>query len=222
MKQSIELKRLPEAVSVGILEELENVPTALLADTDDGVVSLGEPLVAMSRRTSFIGEALTISTGSMAQWKALDLARAGHVLIIAAQGRPEAEFGAIYVQLALQKGVAAIVTDGLLRDREEIAQLDLPVFACGSHPSSPADSTVGRVGLPIEVKGVRISSGDIVIGDADGIAVIPQAALATVRVKLAAQSDREDRLRRALSAASGAGMPEGIRAALGRVQITER
>lgn len=221
MKQSIELKGLPESASIGNLGEFKDVPTALLADTDHGVVALGAPLVAMTQRASFVGEALTISSGSMAQWKALDLARAGHVLIIAAQGRPEAEFGAIYVQLALRKGVSAIVTDGLIRDREEIALQDLPVFACGSHPSSPADATVGRVGFPIDVQGLRIACGDVIAGDADGIAVIPRVVLTTVRAKLAAQRAREDNLRRSLGASTAPDMPDGIRAALSRVQLTE-
>ncbi|MBL8265965.1 RraA family protein, partial [Steroidobacter sp.] len=190
MKQSIELKHLPAAVPAEILQDFKDVPTALLADTDDGVVSLGQPLVAMTSKTCFIGEALTISTGSMAQWKALEMARRGHVLIIAAQGRPEAEFGAIYVHLALQKGIAAIVTDGLIRDREEIARLDIPVFACGSHPSSPADATVGRVGYPIDLQGVRIEAGEVIVGDDDGVAIVPHVVLTTVRDKLTTQRKR--------------------------------
>lgn len=174
------------------LDVLCDVPTALLADTDLSVKALGEPLRNFGKKQAFVGEALTIRTGSLAQWKALDLARAGQVLVIATGGRRnESEFGGVFVNLALRKGIAAIVTDGLLRDRDEIRQLDIAVFACGSHPSSPDDPQQGRIGLPEELGGVRVATGDIITGDSDGLAIIPQNSLPGVLQKLEGQRKRE-------------------------------
>jgi 4-hydroxy-4-methyl-2-oxoglutarate aldolase len=204
------------------LDGLADAPTALLADAHRAVIAIGEPLRSLGGRASFVGEALTIHDGSLAQWKALDIAHAGQVLVIAADGRRDrSEFGAIYATLAARKCIAAIVTDGLLRDRDEIARLDIAVFACGSHPSSPADPQQGRIGFPEEIVGVRIATGDIVVGDADGLAIIPRASLQDVLGRLDSQRLKESSLE---AGASGpeAGLPPRILEAVRAVPIVER
>ncbi len=94
------------------------------------------------------------------------------------------------------KGVAAFVTDGLARDRAGIVAAGLPLFAMGIVPNSPASSGPGQVGAPVVVGGVRVCSGDIVVGDADGVVVIPlaqaDAVLARLRVVQAAEKTAEE------------------------------
>jgi len=94
------------------------------------------------------------------------------------------------------KGVAAFVTDGLARDRAGIVAAGLPLFAMGIVPNSPASSGPGQVGAPVVLGGVRVSSGDIVVGDADGVVVIPLAQADTVLARLrkvqAAEKAAED------------------------------
>ena len=84
------------------------------------------------------------------------------------------------------KGVAAFVTDGLARDRTGIVATGLPLFAMGIVPNSPASSGPGEVGAPVVLGGVLVSSGDIVVGDADGVVVIPLAQAETVLARLRA------------------------------------
>jgi 4-hydroxy-4-methyl-2-oxoglutarate aldolase len=88
------------------------------------------------------------------------------------------------------KGVAAFVTDGLARDRAGIVATGLPTFAAGIVPTSPAANGPGEVGAPVVCGGVHVRSGDIVVGDADGVVVIPQ--------------DRADAVLRALDAVRAA------------------
>lgn len=71
------------------------------------------------------------------------------------------------------KGIAAFVTDGLARDRAGIIAAGLPLFAMGISPNSPASNGPGQVGAPVVLGGVQVCSGDIVVGDADGVVVIP-------------------------------------------------
>jgi 4-hydroxy-4-methyl-2-oxoglutarate aldolase len=79
-------------------------------------------------------------------------------------------------------GFAALVTDGLARDRAGIVAAGLPLFCAGIVPNSPAKNGPGSVGLPITIGGVPVSPGDVVVGDADGVVVVPQAILdATVK-----------------------------------------
>lgn len=94
------------------------------------------------------------------------------------------------------KGVAAFVTDGLARDRAGIVAAGLPLFAMGIVPNSPASSGPGQVGAPIVLGGVHVSSGDIVVGDADGVVVVPlaqaEAVLARLRMVQAAERKAEE------------------------------
>ena len=87
--------------------------------------------------------------------------------------------------MAKNKGVAAIVTDGMARDSPGIVSVDLPVFARGITPNSCVRSGPGRIGLPIVCGGVAIQAGDILIGDRDGVVVIPQADLEAIVGQLA-------------------------------------
>jgi 4-hydroxy-4-methyl-2-oxoglutarate aldolase len=82
------------------------------------------------------------------------------------------------------KGVAGFVTDGLARDRAGIVAAGLPVFAMGIVPNSPASIGPGQVGAPVVLGGVHVCSGDIVVGDADGVVVVPLAQAHDVLARL--------------------------------------
>jgi 4-hydroxy-4-methyl-2-oxoglutarate aldolase len=90
------------------------------------------------------------------------------------------------------KGIAAFVTDGLARDRAGIVAAGLPLFCAGISPNSPAATGAGQVGAPILLGGVAIASGDIVVGDEDGVVVIPLADAEDVLNRLLAVRAAED------------------------------
>jgi 4-hydroxy-4-methyl-2-oxoglutarate aldolase len=108
------------------------------------------------------------------------------------------------------KGVAAFVTDGLARDRAGIVAAGLPLFAMGISPNSPASTGPGQVGAPVVLGGVRVCSGDIVVGDADGVVVVPlaqaDAVLARLRAVQAAEKTAADSVK--AGATSSASWPE--------------
>lgn len=171
---------------------LLSVPTAAILDADIDAAGIGTPIHAVSNATRFAGIAITATFGNLAQWKALEIAGPGDVLVISTHERRScAEFGAVYVGIAKRKGIAAIVTDGLLRDKEEIAALGIPVFAAGVHPASPPDPECGTVGIPVMIAGVQIATGDAVVGDSDGIAVVKRSQFARAPQALDQQADKE-------------------------------
>jgi 4-hydroxy-4-methyl-2-oxoglutarate aldolase len=86
-----------------------------------------------------------------------------------------AVIGDLAAGMMRNKGVAAFVTDGLARDRAGIIATGLPLFARGIVPNSPALNGPGTVGAPVVLGGVQVNPGDIVVGDADGVVVVPQA-----------------------------------------------
>lgn len=199
---------------------LRDVPTSVLADATREVGVAGHPLSMVAPRPAFIGPAIPISAGSLAQWKALEHVQPGDVLVIACGDRRDrAEFGAVFAAIAQARGVAAIITDGLLRDREEIAELALPVMAAGAHPTSPFDPAPGSVNLPITLSGLSIRSGDLVAGDGDGIAVIPPESLGKLAERLPAQKQKEAALQKAM--ATGI-LPDALVTGLARIAVQRR
>jgi 4-hydroxy-4-methyl-2-oxoglutarate aldolase len=124
-------------------------------------------------------------------------AQAGDVILCTNEAYTgTAVIGDLAAGVLRNKGVAAFVTDGLARDRAGIVATGLPLFAMGILSNSPASTGPGQVGAPIVLGGVAVSSGDIVVGDADGVAVIPldeaQAVLARLRIVQAAEQKAEE------------------------------
>jgi 4-hydroxy-4-methyl-2-oxoglutarate aldolase len=111
--------------------------------------------------------------------------------------------------IAKNRGAAGLVTDGLIRDRTDVEALQLPVFAMGVTPNSPHSKGPGTVGLPVTCGGRTIASGDIVVGDRDGVVTVPRAMIPDVLAKLkevkAAEAALLERVRGGLKEVASAG-----------------
>jgi 4-hydroxy-4-methyl-2-oxoglutarate aldolase len=128
-------------------------------------------------------------------------AQAGDVICCANDGfTGTAVIGDLAAGILHNKDVAAFVTDGLARDRAGIVATGLPLFAIGISPNSPASTGAGQVGAPIVLGGVPIASGDIVVGDEDGVVVVPLRDAQTVLARLAAVRTAEKSAEAALKA----------------------
>ncbi len=126
----------------------------------------------------FAGSALTIrirACDNLVIYKALDLAQPGDVLVIATNNfQGAATWGDLTSMIARAKGVAGMVTDGMVRDVEGICQVGVPVFARGATPNSPFKDGQGEVNFTVSCGGVTVRPGDILVGDGDGVVVIPR------------------------------------------------
>jgi regulator of RNase E activity RraA len=90
-------------------------------------------------------------------------------------------FGELISTFLARKGVAAIVTDAGIADVADVAATGLPVFCQGSAPiPGPARRLVGDLGRPVDCMGVTVCPGDVLVGDANGVAVIPSDMAAEV------------------------------------------
>ena len=144
-----------------------------------------------------VGVALTCNCGpgdNLALFGAMSIAEPGDILVAATGAfKGAAVTGDLMLGMALNRGIGGLVTDGLVRDIAGVLAVGLPVYCAGVSPNSPARNGPGTVGEPIDLGGLRIESGDILIGDRDGVVVVPRAraaavveALATVRAAEAA------------------------------------
>jgi 4-hydroxy-4-methyl-2-oxoglutarate aldolase len=148
-----------------------------------------------------VGAALTCNAGpadNLAVFGALSIARPGDILVAATGGYAgTAVTGDLLLGMARNRGIVGFVTDGMVRDIVGIVDVGLPVYCAGVTPNSPARNGPGTVGLSIDLGGQRIESGDLIIGDRDGVVVVPRqraaqviAALAEVRAAEAALDAR--------------------------------
>src|SRR5215475_15274571 len=110
------------------------------------------------------------------QRKAYDNVPAGHVLVIDCRGDTRAASGGGILTSRLKvRGAAGLVTDGCLRDSAEIGAMDFPVYCAG--PASPLNLSRHHAvdfNVPIACGGVAVYPGDLVIGDADGVGIVPR------------------------------------------------
>jgi 4-hydroxy-4-methyl-2-oxoglutarate aldolase len=109
-----------------------------------------------------------------------------------------AVIGDLLLGIAKNRGAAALVTDGLIRDITDIQALQVPCFATGISPNSPARNGPGTVGLPVVCGGLPVAAGDIVVGDPDGVVVVPRAQIAAVMGALVVVREKEAKLVRAV------------------------
>ncbi|KTS00526.1 fumarylacetoacetate hydrolase family protein [Microbacterium testaceum] len=197
------------ALTPALREKLGRVPVAALSGqlrkrglndvTIDGVHALtpGSRFVGTARTLRFLPhrEDLFASHGGgqNAQKRAFDAVEEGEVLVIEARGETgSGTLGDILAIRAHARGAAAIVTDGGVRDAEAVAAVGIPVFTAGPHPA-----VLGRRHVPWETDvaigcgGTTVEPGDILVGDGDGVIVLPPA-LAEEVVDAALAQEEED------------------------------
>jgi len=147
---------------------------------------------------SMFGTAVTARTypGDWAKpVQAIEAAGPGDVVVIDAGGVPPAVWGELATQSCIQRGIAGVVIDGAIRDSAEIAALGFPAFSRHVCPNAGEPKGFGELNVPVTVAGKRVSPGDIVLGDDDGVVVV-EAARATEYANRAMDVlEKENRLR---------------------------
>jgi 4-hydroxy-4-methyl-2-oxoglutarate aldolase len=114
------------------------------------------------------------------------------VLVIATQGfTGTATLGDNMAKIAQMKGAVGIVTDGMARDATEIIGFDMPCFCRGVTPNSAFPSGPGEVGLPIAMGEVMVDAGDLIMGDRDGVVIVPRTDIARIAKRLEAVAAAE-------------------------------
>jgi 4-hydroxy-4-methyl-2-oxoglutarate aldolase len=122
---------------------------------------------------------------NLALFGAMATAEAGDILVAATDAFTATSVtGDLLLGMAKNRGILGLVTDGLVRDLVGVLGVGLPVYCAGVTPNSPARNGPGTVGHTVTMGGVTIAPGDIVIGDNDGIVIIPLAQADSVLGKL--------------------------------------
>jgi 4-hydroxy-4-methyl-2-oxoglutarate aldolase len=173
----------------GELAEWRKIPTAMVGDALNRAQCMAGAIKPLRPNMRLVGQARTAqvpAADNAAIHAVLALARPGEVLVIDGQGHPDTGvWGGILTHAALRAQVSGVVLDGATRDSLEIAERGFPVFCRAVVPRGGQKGSYGMVDGPVSVGGVPVRSGDLVIGDGDGVAIVPlqrvEQTLADVR-----------------------------------------
>ncbi|MCX7346845.1 MAG: RraA family protein [Alphaproteobacteria bacterium] len=185
----------PRRLPPGVVAAFAATPASFIVDALGGRGALDWRIKPIGTTRPFAGSAFTCHCGpgdNLALCAAVAECKPGDVIVAATDGfTGTSVVGDLLLGIARNRGAVAFVTDGLVRDQADIEALDLPCYAAGATPNSPARNGPGEVGRPVQCGGLTISTGDLVIGDRDGVVVVPAKAIDQTLARLAAVKESE-------------------------------
>ncbi len=209
-------------VPAGLLDVIAGATPGNLCDAQGGGGALPTAIRPVTARCDFAGRALTVQLppgDHLALWAAIAQARPGDVLVAATGGcLTRAILGDLMAGLAINAGAVALVTDGALRDAEGIAGRGLVAFAAALCPTPPTRDGGGSVGQPVTLGEVTVRSGDLLVGNRDGVTVVPQSGFASLAEGLAGVRAREAAIEALIAA--GGHLPPAMREKLAACGVT--
>ncbi len=209
--------RLQKRPDQAILEKLRQIPTAFISDylKQIGIVNHTlrgvRPLSPFpSYKQHIAGPAITMALAPVSEaypytqapymhTEIVEQAEPGDVIVIAGQGAPFGFWGDHTTHQAMKQRLSAVVIDGFTRDSRPIRETGFPVFSTGV----TFESYVRRydpVGynIPVGCAGAMVRPGDVIVGDDDGVLVIPVEVLQQVATGIAVVDEAETELRQAV------------------------
>ena len=157
------------------------------------------PMAGIQTGKRMVGKAVTVRTypGDWAKpVEAIDIAKKGDVIVIDCEGVGKAVWGELASNSCMRKKIAGVVINGFARDTDDIEEIGFPVFARGKRPAAGEPKGFGEINVPIRISGVGIRPGDYIVGDCDGVVVIPKDKAVEVANRAMDVAEKENRIRR--------------------------
>ena len=178
------------------------IPTAIISDEMNRFATSAD-LRPVGPVTAFAGPALTVQVkagDNAALHYAVARAPKGSVLVCDAAGHTAtAVWGGILHHAATCRGIIAVVIDGAVRDVADLKRSAVPVYARGVTPGGPHKGWGGTINGVVQVGGCAVRPGDLIVGDEDGIAVVPPERAAEILPRCRARMAREQEVLDAIS-----------------------
>jgi 4-hydroxy-4-methyl-2-oxoglutarate aldolase len=156
----------------------KRLPTGNVCDANGKGGNMNSAIKPIGHKSKLVGPAVTVRSqpgDNLIMHKAIYEAEPGSVLVIDAHGYTEAgPFGDIMVTACQARGIAGVVLDGACRDANDIEEMGFPFFARALNPGGTVKESLGSVNEVIQCGGVMVKPGDLIVGDRDGVVVVPQ------------------------------------------------
>ena len=183
------------ALSAETIAAARDTASSLLGDAMNRSGIMAAAIGPVAAGTRLAGQARTVSAMAGDNGiihAAIPFMRPGEVLVVdAARVEDIAVWGEIMTHSAMRRGVAGLVLDGAIRDAAAIREMGFPVYCRAVVPRGPHKGFGGTIDAPIACGGVPVAPGDLIVGDDDGIAVVPLAKVETVLAAAQAAEARE-------------------------------
>lgn len=178
---SDEIIRRAKNLNVPLL--LDGLKAAKIDIPNGGCMDMG--INAVERGMTVVGTALTVETDNGDNFPihvaSYSFSAEGYVMVIDGKNyRERAYFGDLIMGACQAVGFEGMVIDGATRDRDGNVELGFPVYSRGFMPRGPIKKNEGNINTPIMCGGVKVCPGDLVVGDSDGVCVIPVEYIETV------------------------------------------
>lgn len=161
-----------------VIEQFKNIPTTAISDVLKGMNNINPSVKPLKDDYHIAGRAFTVKTAvgdNLAVLRAIKEAKPGDIIVVDAKGDTyRAIAGDFVVGMMQTMGFGGLVVDGVIRDIVDIRGLNFPVFSKGTTVSSGGKNGPGETNTPISCGGAQVNPGDIIVGDIDGVVVIPQ------------------------------------------------
>lgn len=159
-----------------ILEQFKDMPVANI-DDNMGRIAAVRANICRVNKGHLVGTAFTVKVpqgDNLMFHAAMDLAKPGDVIVIDAGGFGDrAIFGELMATYCKKRGLAGLICDGAIRDRDELAEMkNFPIFAISATPNGPYKNGPGEINTPVVIGDKVVHPGDIIVGDGDGVIII--------------------------------------------------
>lgn len=180
------------------MDQLNELATTSLSDAMKGLNSLDEGIKPLAQGMRVAGPATTVklrAADNKMVLKGILEAKPGDVLVIDAKSYVQnASAGDFVIALAKLVGISGVVIDGSVRDIEGIKDLNYPVFCKGVTTAASDKHGTGEVNVPISCGDAVIQPGDFIVGDENGVVVVPKNDVETV-IQKAIEKEDQDKMR---------------------------
>jgi RraA family protein len=186
-----------------LIKGFETVVTPHVSDNLNRMYAADHTLRPYHRSGKLLGSALTVKTrpgDNLMVHKAIDIAEPGDILVVDAGGdTTNAIIGEIMLRLSQRKGIKGFVINGAIRDLAAFQNGDFPVYAKGVTHRGPYKDGPGEINVPVALGGTIVHPGDIVLGDEDGLVVIPLEEAEKILEKVRIQEINEQNILKSIS-----------------------
>ena len=186
-----------------VVAAFEGVPSSIASDVTGNVrFAMDSGIKPVYEGADLAGTAVTVKAepgDNLVIHKAITMAEPGDVLVIDANGYVETgHLGELMCASCKANDLAGIVIDGAIRDRLDIAEMGFPVYARGVHPQGPLKQNAGSINVTVTCGNVAVDPGDVLVGDDEGVTVVPKAeaerVLEAAKEKMTAEKNTRERV----------------------------
>ncbi|KGX90425.1 RraA family protein [Pontibacillus marinus] len=187
---------LPRLLSEELIKRAKHLNTTLISDAMGCTGSMDYKIKPVASGMKVVGTAITVSMrpgDNLFLHHAIHSGKEGYVLVADGKGHTQnAYLGELMARAAKAKGCEGIIIDGLVRDKDALTELAFPIFAKGYIPNGPFKDGPGEFNTPISCGGVPVQPGDLIMGDEDGVVVVPEDKIETTLSKAEKKLEYEE------------------------------